>query len=474
MFDDSQLQKAYEFAVLAHTGQLRKSGEPFINHPVAVAKTLLTWKLDKTAVMAGLLHDTIEDGGATSQDLTKEFGPEVATIVDGVTKIAKVHLKGSTKDSFVENLRKMILVMAHDLRVILVKLADRLHNMQTLEYLLPERQLEIAKETLEIYAPLAERLGMGQVKTQLEDLAFKYVYSQEYERLAERTGKMYTEGDMYVKNFHKELLKLLVHKKVRAEVNIRHKGLYSLFKKSKRPEIDNDLNKVYDLVASRVLVDTVEQCYLVLGAVHNKWTPVPYLGMRDYIATPKPNGYRSIHTNIFGPEGRIVEVQIRTQQMHEEAEWGVSAHWQYAQAKAAGVSDEKLEKGEIKVSEKLNWVRQLVAWQKEISDSQEYLNALKFDALQHRNFVFSPKGDVFDLPWGATPVDFAYAVHTKLGNQAIGAKVNGKMVGLNHKLRNGDVVEILVDRKRHKPNPDWLDFAVTTEARHEINKIIKS
>jgi GTP diphosphokinase / guanosine-3',5'-bis(diphosphate) 3'-diphosphatase len=472
--DTDLYKKALDFATLAHDGQKRLSGEPFIAHPIAVAQTLQKWHLDDTAIIAGLLHDTVEDGGATRADIVKEFGEEVATIVDGVTKITKIHLKGSTNEQFVENLRKMLLVMAQDLRVVLVKLADRLHNMQTLEYLSAEKQKENAKETLEIYAPLAERLGIGEVKGTLEDLSFKYAFPEKYEALTKITSKSFAEEEMYAEKFKKQLYQLLQKKIPGVVINARRKHLYSLFRKLERPEIDGDINKLHDLVASRVLVNTVEECYLALGAIHGKWHPVPYLGVSDFIANPKPNGYRSIHTKIFGPEGRIVEIQIRTFEMHQQAEMGVAAHWQYAQAKSHGASDEKLEKGSITTPGKLSWVKQLAGWQKEITDSEEYLRVLRFDALQHRNLVFSPIGDVYDLPRGATPIDYAYAVHTKLGHQAKGAKVNGKMVPLSHQLVNGDVVEIFIDRNRKKPSHEWLSFVVTTDARQAISKELKN
>ncbi len=472
--DTDLYKKALDFATLAHDGQKRLSGEPFITHPVAVAQTLDKWHLDDTAIIAGLLHDTVEDGGATREDIVKEFGEEVATIVDGVTKITKIHLKGSTDEQFVENLRKMLLVMAQDLRVVLVKLADRLHNMQTLEYLSEEKQKENAKETLEIYAPLAERLGIGEVKGILEDLSFRYAYPEKYRELTELTSKYYSEAEIYAEKFKKQLYQLLQKKIPGVVINARRKHLYSLYRKLERPEIDGDIKKLHDLVASRVLVNTIEECYLALGAIHGKWHPVPYLGVSDFIANPKPNGYRSIHTKIFGPEGRIVEIQIRTFEMHQQAEMGVAAHWQYAQAKSQGATDEKLQKGLVVTPGKLSWVKQLASWQREITDSEEYLRVLKFDALQHRNLVFSPIGDVYDLPRGATPIDYAYAVHTKLGHQAKGAKVNGKMVPLSHQLINGDVVEIFIDRNRKKPSHEWLSFVVTTDARQAISKELKT
>ena len=464
--DQVLYQKALDFATLAHDGQKRKSGEAFINHPKTVSETLLFWGLDDEAVVAGLLHDTIEDGGATRDDIVTEFGESVALLVDGVTKITNIRLKGSTQEQFVENLQKMILVMAKDLRVVLVKLADRLHNMRTLEYLSLEKQKENSLETLEIYAPLAERLGISRVKGELEDLAFRFAYPDEYAKLIAEIGGRFESANEYMDKFKIELEKI-----IKGEVNIRRKHLYSLWRKLQRSEIEGKLDKVYDLVASRVLTKNIPDCYLALGAIHSKWHTVPYLGISDFIANPKPNGYRSIHTKIFGPEGKIVEIQIRTHEMHEQAEMGIAAHWQMSALKSKGkLSSDDIDKGKFEVSDKLNWVKQLASWQNEIADSGEYLNAVKFDAFQHRNMVFTPIGDVYDLPRGATPVDFAYAVHTDLGNQAVGAKINNKMVSLEHKLQNGDVVEILINRKRTKPNLDWLKFVVTTDAKREIVK----
>ncbi len=472
--DEDRIQKAWEFANLAHTGQKRNSGDDFITHPTQVAQTLIIWNLDTDTIVAGLLHDTVEDGGATAADLEREFGPDVARIVEGVTKITDIHLGGSKKEQFVENLRKMILVMAQDLRVVLVKLADRLHNMQTLQHLTLQKQVENAKETLEIYAPLAERLGIGQVKGELEDLSFKYVYPEDYKKTYDQTKHLYAEANKYLEKFRRELLQLLSPSIKDVAINIRQKRLYSLWRKINRPEHAGDIEKVHDLVAARIQVHEIEDCYRVLGLIHSRYHPVPYLGMRDFIANPKANGYRSIHINVFGPEGRIVEVQIRTFQMHAEAEMGVAAHWQYAAAKSKGETDEKLEKGTYSPSgSKLSWVKQLANWQNEVTDSEEYLRSLKFDAFAHRNLVFSPIGDVYDLPRGATPVDYAYAVHTQLGTQAVGAKVNGKMVPLSHRLGNGDVVEIIIDRKRKLPSHEWLDFVMTTTARQQIQKSLK-
>jgi GTP pyrophosphokinase len=471
--DESKIKLAWEFASAAHSGQKRLSGLPYITHPVQVAKTLALWNLDTTSVIAGLLHDTIEDGNASREQLVNLFGEDVGIIVDGVTKITGIRLKGSTDTIFVENLRKMLLVMASDPRVILVKLADRLHNMQTLNFLPQDRQVINARETLEIYAPLAERLGMGEIKGRLEDLAFPYVYPEKYKNLSTQIKPLLGSGQLYIDNFKKRVLALTRPQIPGVNVNSRQKHLYSLFKKLQRPEISGDISKIYDLFAARILVDTIPECYLALGLVHGQFRPVPFLGLSDFIATPKPNGYRSLHTKVFGPEGRIVELQIRTKEMHQQAEMGIAAHWAYSEAKQTGASDFRLEHGLASDGSKISWVRELLEWYKEIQDDNEYLRVLKIDAFQHRLLVFSPKGDVYDLPAESTPIDFAYAVHTDLGSQSSAAKVNGKMVQLDHKLKNGDVVEITVNRKHKKANHNWLDFVVTNTAKREIAKSLK-
>ena len=338
MKDSPLVKKAYEFAKLAHEGQKRLSGEPYINHPIAVAEILENWQMDDFSIAAGLLHDVIEDGAATRADLEKEFNPTILALVEGVTKIGDVKLRNSIEEEFVENLRKMFLSMAKDLRVVIIKLADRLHNMQTLEFLPEEKQQRIARETLEIYAPLAERLGMGELKGQLEDLAFPYLYPKDYAWLMTYSRSAYKEAERRVVRIKQQLLKELAKQRVKAEVSGRAKHFYSLYRKLLRPEINKDLSLIYDLVALRILADTVEDCYLALGIVHRIYKLVPSLGVSDYIAVPKPNGYRSIHTRVLGPMGRVIEVQIRTHQMHAEAEQGVAAHWHYALAKSAGTS----------------------------------------------------------------------------------------------------------------------------------------
>lgn len=467
------IKKAYHFAVTVHAGQKRLSGEEFINHPLMVAKFLAQWKLDSNCIAAGLLHDVIEDGGISREKLKKEFGEEITRLVEGVTKIGELKFRGSPQEEFVENLRKMIVVMAKDLRVVLIKLADRYHNMQTLDFLPKEKQERIARETLEIYAPLAERLGIGEIKGRLEDLAFPYLYPEDYRWLKDYSAPFYKKAEEFLKTVKRKLLKELAKENVKAEIHTRAKHLYSLYRKLLRPEINKDISKIYDLVALRILVNTVEECYISLGVVHNIYKPVPYLGISDFIAVPKPNGYRSIHTKVFGPYGRIFEVQIRTYQMHEEAENGIAAHWYFSTQKAKGVDDKAVERGFFAPQEKMNWVKQLIRWQKEIVDSQEFLEALKFDALSHRIFVFSPRGDVYDLPAGATPVDFAYAVHTGLGNSCCGAKVNGQLVPLDYKLKSGEVVEVIRSKEKKNPSPDWLNFVVTQLAKKEIKKYLR-
>lgn len=471
--DLKKIKDAWEFAKLAHAGQKRLSGEKFVNHPLQVAKVLAEWKLDTTSITAGLLHDTIEDGGATRHDIVEGFGQETARLVDGVTKITELRLRGSKEKEFIENLRKMFFVMAKDLRVVLIKLADRLHNMRTLSALPVNKQKENALETLEVYAPLAERLGIGEIKGQLEDLAFPYVYPKKYKRLKKESGFYYKEAGKHIRGMRVTLMKKLIKEKIKAEIHGRKKHLYSLGMKLERPEIGWDFNKLHDIVALRILVNTVVQCYTALGVVHSIYKPIPHIGISDFIAQPKPNGYRSIHTKVFGPGKRMVEVQIRTHEMHKQAEYGVAAHWSYALAKSKGVKDEILEKRGIRVSQdKLAWVRQLADWQKKITDSKEFYQAVKFDALSHRNFIFSPLGDIYDLPTGATPIDFAYAVHTDLGKFVKGARVDGKIVSLDYKLKSGQVVEIMKS-KTPNVNRDWLDFAVTTTARREIGKHLR-
>jgi GTP pyrophosphokinase len=468
-----KLKKAWAFAKLAHTGQKRFSGDPFIVHPLTVAETLALWRLDTETIIAGLLHDSIEDGGATKEDIVKDFGEGIYLLVDGVTTVGNLRLQGTASSIFVENLRKMIIVMAKDLRVVFVKLADRLHNMETLTALPASKQVEKAKETLEIYAPLAERLGMGEVKGRLEDLAFPYVYPDEYKWVFENSRPYYKEVDKKIHRMKSVIAKKLSEEKIPASIHGRSKHLYSLWRKLLRKEVNRDFSKVYDIVALRIITDSITHCYAALGVVHSLYKPVPYPGVSDFIAQPKPNGYQSIHTKVFAPGGHIAEIQIRTREMHEQAEYGLASHWLYSEKKGKEVSDEKLQKGLGWQDKKLSWVKELVAWQKELTDSKEFLKAVKVEVLAKRNFVFSPKGDVFDLPEGATPVDFAYAVHTDLGKYISGAKVDGKIVPLDYKLKSGQVVEIIKSKKERRPSPRWLNFVVTREAKKEIAKSLR-
>lgn len=473
--DFSRIEKAVSFAKLAHDGQKRNSGEPFFNHVLETAQILFGWQMDADTLIAGLLHDSVEDGGATMEDLEKEFGKSVRELVDGVTKVGKVRLRGSTNEMFVENLRKMFLAMSNDLRVVIVKLADRLHNMRTLGFVLPAKQGRIAKETIEVYAPLADRLGMGGVKGELEDLAFPFLYPEDYKWLSQEARNRYKKADKLLLVAKQKILKDLAESGVEATISAREKHLYSLYQKLLRPEINRDLSLVHDILALRILVPTVAHCYQALGVVHGLFKPVPELGLSDYIALPKPNGYKSIHTRVFGPKGMVMEVQIRTYEMHEQAEFGVAAHWHYAQEKQAGKSDTELQtKGAFANSEKLAWVSQLAKWQEEVKDGREFIDALKFDMLSKRIFVLTPRGDVKDLPAGATPVDFSYALHSKIGGRTAGAKVNGKMVGLNFVLKSGDVCEIILAKEGKMPSEGWLDFVVTKQARTQIKKEIKN
>ncbi len=473
--DEALVKKAYRYAKKAHQGQKRLSGDPAFTHEVVVADILADWRLDTASVVAGLLHDVVEDTNKTVTNVEKHFGEEIAELVGGLTRVGQIRLRGSESDGFVENLRKMFLAMSKDLRVVIVKLADRYHNMLTLEYLPEDKQVGIAQETLEVFASLAERLGMGEVKGQLEDLAFPYCYPEEYEELIEYAQPYYKKAEDRIEKVKREILRALAAEGLRVRIDGRAKHLYSLWRKLARPEKDGDIEKIHDLMALRIITKKKEDCYLALGVVHKIWQLVPRLGVRDFIAQSKPNGYQSIHTNVFLADGQIIEIQIRTEEMHEQAEHGVAAHWYYSQAKSRqGASSAELEEGKIFApQEKMTWVQQLAAWQDEIVDSQDFIESVKFDALKHRIFVFSPKGDAYDLPEGATPIDFAYQIHTELGNQVVGAKVDGQMVSLDHELSNGEVVELLIDRKRKGPSANWLDFVVTRLARRKIKKNLR-
>lgn len=460
------VKKAYEFAAAAHKKQKRKSGEPYIVHPLATAMRLFELNLDAPTIAAALLHDVCEDTDYTAQDIKKLFGDEIAFLVAGVTKLDKIRYRGTERNA--ESLRKMFLAVGEDMRIVLIKLVDRLHNMETLKFVAAEKQRRIALETLEIYAPLAYRLGIGELKGQLEDLAFPFVYPKEYQWLMERIKDHFEDRSKYVEKLKPIVTEELGREKIGFfDIHARAKHYYSLYKKLLKYEMD--IEKVFDLIAIRIIVENIESCYAALGIIHKLWKPVPGL-IKDYIALPKPNGYRSLHTTVFGPEGRTIEFQIRTREMHEEAENGIAAHWAYTEKKGT----HSYIKRAVSVAERkeLGWIQQLREWQKEFKKPDEFLESLKIDFFRTRIFVLTPKGDVFDLPEGATPVDFAYHIHSDIGNSATGARINGKMVPLDHQLKNGDVVEILT-QKNKKPSSDWLSFIKSAHARKKIAASLK-
>ncbi|HDZ85590.1 MAG TPA: bifunctional (p)ppGpp synthetase/guanosine-3',5'-bis(diphosphate) 3'-pyrophosphohydrolase [Candidatus Moranbacteria bacterium] len=465
---------AYEFSDDAHKGQKRKSGEDYIQHSLATAKTLADIGMGSKTIAAGLLHDVPEDTSVTLDEVEKKFGMEIASLVNGITKLGKIKLRESKEEYFLENLRKMFLAMAADIRVVIVKLADRLHNMRTLEHLPPEKQKRIAQETMEIYAPIANRLGIGEIKGQLEDLSFKYIEPEDYEYVKNLEIKHYKEREKYVNLSIEELKEGLENEGIKViDIYGRAKHLYRLFKKLQRHNMD--INQIYDLVAIRIIVPDIADCYEALGIVHKKFRPM--VGrIKDYISLPKPNGYQSIHTTIFGPEGRILEVQIRTQKMHDEAEFGIAAHWVYSE-KEKGKWKKYFSKTTLKkkVPEKeLAWVKQLREWQNEIGrDDEEFLEGLRIDFFKNHIFAFTPKGDIIDFPEEATPVDFAYAIHSEVGNRTMGAKADGNIVPLNYNIKNGQVIEILTSKENKKPSRDWLRFVKTSLAKSHIKKAIK-
>ncbi|MEK7162994.1 MAG: RelA/SpoT family protein [Patescibacteria group bacterium] len=458
----SLIEKAFNFTQKAHQGQKRKSGEPYFNHCFETALKISEWQLDAETIAAALLHDAIEDAGISFENLKKEFGEEIAFLVEGVTKLG--HLKYRTpEEKQAENLKKMLLAISQDIRVILIKLADRLHNMKTLKFLPPQKQKRIALETSEIYASLAYRLGMANLAGELEDLAFRYLHPEEYQWLIENVKEKYEEREKYL-----EKVKIIVEKFFKENnikpiiINARSKRYSSLYKKLLRS--DMNIEQVYDLVALRIIVKTIEECYATLGIIHQLWPPMPGR-IKDYIALPKPNGYRSIHTTVFCLDNKPIEFQIRTLEMHEEAENGIAAYWAYTQAK----DTKNYQRGKAIFAEKkeLAWINQLKDWQKEIPDSEEFLQSLKIDFFKDRIFAITPKGEVIDLPAGATPVDFAYAIHTEIGDQCIGAKINNKIISLDHKLQSGDLVEILTQKSK-KPSESWLKFVKTNAAKRKI------
>ncbi len=464
------IAKAFAFSEKAHRGQKRSSGEPYFNHVLQTAQFLHDWHLDEQTVVAGLLHDTVEDTGVATETIEKEFGREVAFLVEGVTKLGRLKYRGA-ETTKAENLRKMILAISEDLRVVFIKLADRLHNMQTLKALSPQAQRRIALETDEIYASLAYRLGMQHVSGELQDLAFSYLHPKEARWLEAHTLEAYEERTKYLQKIKPDVEELLVQNGIKPLIiDFRAKRLSSLYKKMQRNAMD--LDQIFDLVAMRIIVKSTEECYAVLGIIHGAWPPLPGR-IKDYIAMPKPNGYRSLHTTIIGPERKAVEFQIRTKEMHEEAETGIAAHWVYKQKeKKSG----KTQPSNENINDDLLWVQELRRWQEvygeQISDPGKFLESMKIDFFKKRIFAITPRGEVIDLPAGATPVDFAYHIHTDVGSGCVGAKVNQRIVPLDHELQSGDMVEI-VTQKNKKPSSDWLRFVKTAAAKDKIRSSLR-
>ncbi len=452
------LRRAYEFAARAHHGQKRISGEPYINHPVAMAIILADLELDMDTLVAGLLHDTVEDTGVTLEDLKKNFGQDIAALVDGVTKLSRLE-HHSKVERQVENLRKMFLAMARDIRVVLIKLADRLHNMRTLHHHQEHKRKEIARETIEIYAPLAHRLGIYRLKWELEDLSFRYVNPEKFYELAELVSRTRDKREEYIRNIIKILRGKLKEVNINAEIHGRAKHLYSIYQKMVKQQLE--FHEIYDVMGVRVIVDTVRDCYAVLGTVHTMWMPLPGR-FKDYIAMPKSNMYQSLHTTVVSPLGDPLEIQIRTWDMHRTAEYGIAAHWRYKEGGRGSDFDRKL-----------SWLRQLLDWQKDLKDAREFMETLKIDIFSDAVFVFTPRGDVIELPAGSTPLDFAYRVHTQVGHNCIGAKANGKIVPLDYKLKNGDIVEVLTSKQSHGPSRDWLKIVKTSQAKTKIRQWFK-
>jgi len=453
--DTDLLRKAYVFSAKVHLGQVRLSGEPYLNHPLEVAGILTQLRLDVASVATGLLHDTVEDTLTSLKEVRENFGEEIAQLVDGVTKISQISLQ-SSEDGQAENFRKMILAMVKDIRVILVKLADRLHNMRTLKYHSPEKQAEIAQETLDIYAPLANRLGIDWIKSDLQDLAFQYLHPDIYEEIRRKIAKKEKERLRYVDEVKRTLMKRLYENHIEGEVTGRLKQIYSIYLKMKGQNIDFD--QVYDITAFRGVVNTIKDCYDVLGIIHSIWKPIPGK-FKDYIGLPKENMYQALHTSVIGPYGERIEIQIRTHEMHEIAEEGIAAHWKYKEGKALGEVDDK----------RFTWLRQLLEWQRDLKDDAEFIESVKVDLFPHEVYVFTPKGAVKQFPVGATPVDFAYSVHSDVGNHCSGAKVNGKIVPLRYELRSGDTVEIMTSPNQ-KPSKDWLKLVKTSRAKTKIRQ----
>ena len=453
--DIELLKKAYVFSAKVHLGQVRLSGEPYLNHPLEVAGILTQLKLDVASVATGLLHDTVEDTLTTPKEIQENFGEEIAQLVDGLTKISRMSLR-SSEEHQAENFRKMILAMVKDIRVILIKLADRLHNMRTLQYQSPEKQMEIAQETLDIYAPLAHRLGIEWLKSELEDLAFQYLHPEIYDEIRRKIAKKEKERARYIDEVKRTLMKKLYENHIEGEVTGRLKQIHSIYLKMKEQNIDFD--QVYDITAFRVIVNSIKACYDVLGIIHSIWKPIPGK-FKDYIGLPKENMYQSLHTTVIGPYGERIEIQIRTHEMHKIAEEGIAAHWKYKEGKLVEEAEDK----------RFTWLRQLLEWQRDLKDNQEFIESLKVDLFPNEVYIFTPKGEVRQFSIGSTPVDFAYSIHSDIGNHCVGAKVNGKIVPLRYELRSGDTIEILTSPNQ-KPSKDWLKLVKTSRAKTKIRQ----
>ncbi len=464
--DLSLIEKAYRIADEAHRGQVRKSGEPYIIHPLCVAIILAELELDKETIVAGLLHDVVEDTVMTDEEITKEFGSEVALLVDGVTKLGQLSYDADKVEVQAENLRKMFLAMAKDIRVILIKLADRLHNMRTLKYMKPEKQKEKARETMDIYAPIAQRLGISKVKIELDDLSLKYLEPEAYYDLVEKIALRKSVRDEYVHHLVEEVKQHIDKAGIKAEIDGRAKHFFSIYKKMVNQ--DKTLDQIYDLFAIRIIVDSVKDCYAALGVIHEMYKPIPGR-FKDYIAMPKPNMYQSLHTTLIGPTGQPFEIQIRTFEMHRTAEYGIAAHWKYKEGNT-GMSVANQEE------EKLSWLRQILEWQRDMSDNKEFMSLLKsdLDLFSDAVFCFTPSGDVKNLPNGSTPIDFAYSIHSAVGNKMIGAKVNGKLVTIDYVIQNGDRIEIITSQNSRGPSRDWLNIVKSTQAKNKINQWFRS
>jgi len=452
--DVDLLRKAYVFSAKVHLGQVRLSGEPYLIHPMEVTGILTQLKLDVASVATGLLHDTVEDTLAALEEIRENFGDEIAQLVDGLTKISRIPIR-SSEENQAENFRKMILAMVKDIRVILIKLADRLHNMRTLKYHSPEKQVEIAQETLDIYAPLAHRLGIDWIRLELEDLAFRHLRPDLYEEIQKKIARREKERSSYIDEVKRTLMKKFYENHIQGEVSGRIKQIYSIYRKMRDQNLD--LDEVYDITAFRVVVTTIKECYDVLGVIHSVWKPIPGK-FKDYIGLPKENMYQSLHTTVIGPHGQRIEIQIRTLDMHKVAEEGIAAHWKYKEGKLEEADDKRF-----------TWLRQLLEWQRDLKDDVEFIESVKVDLFPNEVYVFTPKGTVKQFPFGATPVDFAYSIHSDVGNHCVGARINGKIVPLRYELRSGDTVEIITSPKQ-KPSKDWLKNVKTSRAKTKIRQ----